>query len=1354
MKKTKLLISAAMAWIGVAHADFNPVVLTPSSYTFDVVVESNVVQSLPDCITASVGGGTGKGDHTFFEQGLYARTGAYQYCGVPPHNSIFTDQGNPNCQYQMPPDYTVNNGLMIDSSVTSGTFLFNNPTTATNLSILGVGGSSGCTVNYTVSHQDGITTETGNFNPGDWFNGANAAWYCAGRVGTPGGGYDSITTGSTATAGAVGSNPRMYSHTITVSSASPVTSISFTYVSGGGHDCFFAVSYSASGGTWSPVAVTGFNEMLIEPAALPFPITASMDNGTNINPYNASEGGGPGNTWFEQGYIRGNTSVGLPPSGSVFASASQPTHYYQMGNYSANNGILIDTNHQIANITPANPTNYSAFAFLTAGGNIGGNNVMTNICILQHKDGVNETNLFFGYDWYNGSIPPAYISNGRVNMNDRSQNTINGGNPKLFESYFALNDIASPVTNIVVMFQPSGLSTSATTFIMAVSASAGGVAPLVTTGANPATQTWYPSQTATFSVQVSGTPPVTNTWLVQTGTDVNNNPIYTPLSNGTDANGSIISGADTTTLTISDLTLADGTNYEYIASNAIGSATSSPALLIMNTGTPVAPIIDAQFPTASFSVLANHNDVTTFSVTIDGSSSPTLYYQWYNGSTPIPGATGATYANVDTNPVTLYCVITNFVGAATSSPVSITIYSKPPLSTYQEAVFAYNPVSYWPLNETDGFIAFDYAGTNDGIYTGNYTLGNPGLPDTAGIGPNTSAGFDGSSAYVNIPVGNLNITGPITLIQWIQTPVGGDTGFTTSFGHTDQGWRLDVGSGQPHFADDGPDVVSPLLVNDGNWHQLVGVYDGVNQYLYVDGQPSGTPHTSTPGGSTDNVWIGGAPDYNGRFFSGNIAQVAVLPVALNASQVQAIYNSLDTPPSVTITPASPSVYAGSSITLSAQVTGTPATSFQWYYIDNSNNSNNIPGATTSTYTIANAQLSLSGYTYGVVAANAYGTGIASVVLAVQNGPAYLGGDIAPLSAEAFVGAPVTYTVNAQGSLPIYYQWTIDGTNVNGATNASFSFSTPCGTHSIAVSFTNAESAGVPVTSSVASLQGDSLPATITFNTDGTGWQLNTAGVGSVPTLTNDVLDLTDGQNSEASGAFYALAQYVGSFQASFTYTGIGGADGITFTVQNSGAGTNALGAAGGGLGLVGITNSVSFEINLYSSPGIGLGTNGTTGSYFPTGPVGVNFGDPINVNLGWANGILAVSLKDTDTGATYSTNYAVGSLNQFLGGSDLGYIGFTGGDGGVSSVQTISNFEFHSVIPPVALSVSPVTGNTFTISWPAANSSYVLQTTSSLSSPNWVTGPSPTLVGGNYQVTVNVNSSAHQFYRLVRVVCD
>ena len=211
-------------------------------------------------------------------------------------------------------------------------------------------------------------------------------------------------------------------------------------------------------------------------------------------------------------------------------------------------------------------------------------------------------------------------------------------------------------------------------------------------------------------------------------------------------------------------------------------------------------------------------------------------------------------------------------------------------------------------------------------------------------------------------------------------------------------------------------------------------------------------------------------------------------------------------------------------------------------------------------------------------------------------------------------------------MPIYYQWYVDTAPVAGATNASYTAPAQCGTHTYQVAFTNVASAGSVILSSMATLQGDANPTNITFFTNGTDWSIS--GTAAVIGLNNNVLELTDGTGNESSSAFYMTPQYVGSFTASFVYIGNGSADGSAFIVQNYATGSAALGGGGGGLGYFGISNSIALEMNLYTVPGIAAGTNGNTygvgggAIYQLTGPVDITTGDPILVQLNFANGIL------------------------------------------------------------------------------------------------------------------------------------
>ena len=118
------------------------------------------------------------------------------------------------------------------------------------------------------------------------------------------------------------------------------------------------------------------------------------------------------------------------------------------------------------------------------------------------------------------------------------------------------------------------------------------------------------------------------------------------------------------------------------------------------------------------------------------------------------------------------------------------------------------------------------------------------------------------------------------------------------------------------------------------------------------------------------------------------------------------------------------------------------------------------------------------------------------------------------------------------------------------------------------------------------------------------------------------MTLTSGLLNTSRSVFYNAPLYTPAFAASFIYrdVGGGGADGVTFCLQNAANGAATLGGGGGGLGYFGITPSVALAMNIYSpnTVGIALRTNGTLpspGGYSPTTPVNIASGNPIQVSL-------------------------------------------------------------------------------------------------------------------------------------------
>lgn len=219
---------------------------------------------------------------------------------------------------------------------------------------------------------------------------------------------------------------------------------------------------------------------------------------------------------------------------------------------------------------------------------------------------------------------------------------------------------------------------------------------------------------------------------------------------------------------------------------------------------------------------------------------------------------------------------------------------------------------------------------------------------------------------------------------------------------------------------------------------------------------------------------------------------------------------------------------------------------------------------------------------------------------------------------------------------------------------------------------------------------------------GTNWTLNTnVNSQSSPTITsNNVLVLGSSAN-DANSAFYDIPQYIGSFTASFVWVNASSSDqaGFAFVLQNQG--TNAVGQVGNNyLGYVGITSAtgVAFDVSTNGfTPGLGYAPtqvpSGGTGGFIPTGAVNFHGTDAIAVAISYANSLLGVTVTDTVTGATFTTNLIEG-LAGAVGGSTA-YVGFTGG--GTASLNiSISNFVFTPGSQTPVTSHFPVTLSTGT----------------------------------------------------------
>ncbi len=220
--------------------------------------------------------------------------------------------------------------------------------------------------------------------------------------------------------------------------------------------------------------------------------------------------------------------------------------------------------------------------------------------------------------------------------------------------------------------------------------------------------------TATFGVGASGTAPLSYYWSLNTNTPV---------------------GGNSNSLVLPNVPSEAAGSYRVIVSNSVGTAASSMVTLAVL----LPPSITAQ-PT-NFTVPAGGN--AAFTVAASGSSP--LRYQWYfNTNIALSAATNATLAlnSVSaTNAGTYSVLITNLVGAVTSSVASLTVpgppvITAPPQSqsvavsndvTFTVSATGTAPLAYrWFFNTTTALTAAtnsSYAITNaQTLQAGNYSV--------------------------------------------------------------------------------------------------------------------------------------------------------------------------------------------------------------------------------------------------------------------------------------------------------------------------------------------------------------------------------------------------------------------------------------------------------------------------------------------------------------------------------------------------------------------------------------------------------------------------------------------------------
>ena len=572
-----------------------------------------------------------------------------------------------------------------------------------------------------------------------------------------------------------------------------------------------------------------------------------------------------------------------------------------------------------------------------------------------------------------------------------------------------------------------------------------------------------------FGVLAGGSQTLSYQWYFNTTSNYSG---ATQLTDGTK-----YSFSQTLQVTVTNLAPTDDGFYFAVITNNFGAVTTRLASLTVYA----APTIVNQYPvsyTNLFSLYAGASP--TYSVVASGAQ-PISYFWYTNGVLDgVATKSSLTLPNVQLGSfITNYCVLTNVAGSATSAVWTATVIASP-TAPYPASVMALGPEDYWRLNEDndngdgdDGYLAIDYTGGNNGIYT-NVILGYSGYNPTTDPGDTAAVfGLFGSTPAINELAGR---------IQGVDVAVtnGGNAEFTvecwaegvntSQYPQTEGGplatkglynvndeFNLGIDSTKVHYRFYVRNAAGSVYICgsgsapplDGNWHHVVGVCDEANGLLslYYDGRLVNTASVPTNSGvyeAPGPMLIGASTSDGvtyGNQYIGAINDVAIFGYALSANQVAAEYSSSGVAPSFShAPPATLSVNAGGVLTIPASAIGTPPLNYQWSDVSGGTNiisgtSNIVP--LNATLTVSNVPAGWNNDQLELTVNNANGSTNVFVSLTVFTNAPELTQDI-PARVELLTGTPYNYSVTVVGPQPYSFQWYENGAAIPNQTNSSYS----------------------------------------------------------------------------------------------------------------------------------------------------------------------------------------------------------------------------------------------------------------------------------------------------------------------------
>jgi hypothetical protein len=510
--------------------------------------------------------------------------------------------------------------------------------------------------------------------------------------------------------------------------------------------------------------------------------------------------------------------------------------------------------------------------------------------------------------------------------------------------------------------------------------------PVVTT--NPATQTICAGAPVTFTAATSS-PATTVQWQRSTdgGATFNN-----------------ITGATTTTLTFTTAASDSGNQYRAVFTNLCGTTNTTAATLTVN--------VAAAVTTQPVNQTVCDTQTATFTAAASGTPAPTVQWQVSSGGpfANIPGATSTTLSFAATaadNGKQYRAVFTNSCATVNTNAATLTVNTPPVVTTN-------------PLTQT--ICAGNLA---------NFTVVATGQPTPT---VQWQLSIDGGATFNNIALATLtsySFTAQPTdnghRYRAVLTNVCG-TATTTAA-------TLTVTTAPAVTADP-----ASLAVCAGTGASFTSTASGsptptVQWQVSSDG---GTTFTNVPGATSTTLNL--PPTTAGQ--NGNLYHAVFTNACGTATSANATL-TVNTAPAVTLPPASHAACQNTGTTFTAAASGQPTPTVQWQ-VSSGGPFADIPGATSTTLTLANVTLADNGKQYQAVFTNTCGTATTTAATLTVDQAIVI--NTQPTDQSVTANTPVTFTAAASNFTSVQWVVSTDGgtifNNVSGATAQTLTYSPP------------------------------------------------------------------------------------------------------------------------------------------------------------------------------------------------------------------------------------------------------------------------------------------------------------------------